>query len=273
MYYLTSGQQANRGMKIALALACAVHLGLIIGITFEPLEATSYSPQIDVTLAMQPSRLAPDNATPIAQANQRGVAEQADIEPLSPAQAPPPAARAESRAGMASVTPTARTNTDRRVQPAPEPTPLDGISPEVDALTRELDELQARLDRQSHAYSNLPRVRRLTSVAARESADAAYLRQWRQRVESVGNKYYPEASVRYGIYGSLRLLVVIRYDGRLEDIRVLSSSGFAVLDEAALKIVRMAAPFSPFPRELRAVADRVEIIRTWQFEENRLSSG
>ena len=59
-----------------------------------------------------------------------------------------------------------------------------------------------------------------------------------QRLEAVGNKYYPEASVRYGIYGDLRLLVVIRQDGSLEDIQVLSSSGYAVLDEAAIKIAR-----------------------------------
>jgi protein TonB len=118
----------------------------------------------------------------------------------------------------------------------------------------------------------MPRVRRLTSVSAKQSADAAYLLDWRRRVEAVGNKYYPEASIRYGIYGSLRLLVVINHDGSLEDIRVLSSSGYAVLDEAAIKIVRMAAPYTPFPAELRATTDQLEIIRTWQFRENRLSS-
>jgi len=78
--------------------------------------------------------------------------------------------------------------------------------------------------------------------------------------------------VRYGIYGDLRLLVVILQDGSMENIRVLSSSGYAVLDEAAIKIVRMAAPFAPFPPELRATTDKLEIIRTWQFEENQLSS-
>ena len=118
----------------------------------------------------------------------------------------------------------------------------------------------------------MPRVRRLTSVATRQAADAAYLLEWRRRVEAVGNRYYPEASVRYGLYGSLRLLVTIRSDGSLADIRVLSSSGYAVLDEAAIKIVRMAAPYAPFPEELRATTDQLEIIRTWQFQENRLSS-
>jgi protein TonB len=151
--------------------------------------------------------------------------------------------------------------------------PLEGISPEVDELARQLASLEAELDRQTQSYSNMPRVRRLTSISAKQAVDAAYLLDWRQRVEAVGNKYYPEASVRYGIYGSLRLLVVIRNDGSLEDIRVLSSSGHAVLDEAAIKIVRMAAPYSPFPPELKATTDKLEIIRTWQFQENQLSSG
>ena len=48
--------------------------------------------------------------------------------------------------------------------------------------------------------------------------------------------------------------------------------GSAVLDEAAIKIVRMAAPYSPFPAELRATTDKLEIIRTWQFQQNQLSS-
>ena len=50
------------------------------------------------------------------------------------------------------------------------------------------------------------------------------------------------------------MLVVIRQDGTLEDLQVLSSSGYAVLDEAAIKIVRIAAPYSPFSPELRATA-------------------
>ena len=258
-------------MKMALAVACAVHLALIIGVRFDPAAAQAHAPQIDVTLAMQPSRAAPDNARHVAQANQRGDAERAEFPPQTSAQEKRSRTSA-ARAGRDAL-PTTRTETSRQSATSTASTDLEGISPEVDELGRKLNQLEARLDEQNQAISNLPRVRRLTSVAARQSADAAYLQQWRQRVEAVGNKYYPEASVRYGIYGSLRLLVVISHDGRLEDIRVLSSSGFAVLDEAAQKIVRMAAPFSPFPQELRAVADRVEIIRTWQFEENRLSSG
>jgi protein TonB len=150
--------------------------------------------------------------------------------------------------------------------------PLEGINPELDELNRQLAGLEAELDEQTRTLSDRPRTRRLTSVATREAADAAYLHSFLQRLEAVGNKYYPEASIRYGLYGSLRLLVTVRKNGSLEEIRVLSTSGYAVLDEAAIKTVRMAAPFAPFPAELAATTDRLEIVRTWHFEQNELSS-
>ena len=67
-------------------------------------------------------------------------------------------------------------------------------------------------------------------------------------------------------------MVAIRHDGTIHNIEVLSSSGHTVLDEAAIRIVRMAAPFEPFPPELRETTDMLEIIRTWKFRKNRLSS-
>ena len=88
----------------------------------------------------------------------------------------------------------------------------------------------------------------------------------------MGNQYYPAASLRYGIYGQLRMLVTVLADGQLESVRLLESSGYAVLDEAALRIVRLAAPFPPFPKELRETTDKLEIVRRWQFEQNPLSS-
>jgi protein TonB len=148
----------------------------------------------------------------------------------------------------------------------------EGLSPEVEQLNLEVASLQAELGDETRADATHPRVRRLTASSAKQSVDAAYLLDWRRRLEAVGNQYYPEASVRYGMYGDLRMLVVIRQDGSLEDIQVLASSGFAVLDEAAIKIVRMAAPYAPFPPELKATTDKLEIVRTWHFQENELSS-
>lgn len=287
MYYLESGYGKHNRLRNALLAALAVHALLILGVKFDIGGGQRYSPQIEITLANRPDSAAPDEARHIAQANQEGSGDQADLAMVS-SQALPLPSQGESahqnlpehadrsvrdsrdvvatRAAARRVTP--REQQEREEQQAL----LQGVSPEVDRLTREVASLEAELDEQTRTFAERPRVKRLTSVAARESADAAYLHSWLRRLEAVGNRYYPEASVRYGLYGSLRLLVVIRQDGTLEDVTVLSSSGFAVLDEAAIKTVRMAAPYAPFPAELKATTDKLEIIRTWHFEENRLSS-
>lgn len=282
-------RQPDPHFRLALGIALGVHM-LLLGISFSTdTDERRYNPQIDVTLARQPTELAPDRATHIAQANQQGSGNEADRNEVSSRAIP---SLANPRGASESLSPQRDTqprqardkplNTTaearaqvlaRQEEGSRDPTTLRGVNPEVDALSRELAGLQAELDEQSRAYAEMPRVRRLTSLATRSSVDAAYLEDWRRRVEVVGNRYYPEASVRYGIYGSLRLLVVIDHSGQLKDIRVLSSSGYAMLDEAAIKIVRMAAPYAPFPPELRATTDQLEIIRTWQFQQNRLSSG
>jgi protein TonB len=285
MYYLETGYGKHNRLRNAVLLAVALHVALLAGISFEPGAGSYRAPQIEVTLATRPDAAAPDEARHIAQANQQGSGESADIDQLtSPNNAlssdgetgPQALLRPEDSASEPSrdavTTAAAALRAVSSEQPERVQQPLLGVSPEVDKLTRELANLEAELDEQSRNYADMPRVKRLTSVAAQQSVNAAYLLDWRRRVEAVGNKYYPEASVRYGIYGNLRLLVVIRSDGSLEDIRILSSSGFAVLDEAAIKIVRMAAPYAPFPAELKATTDKLEIIRTWQFQENRLSS-
>jgi protein TonB len=285
MYYLETGGDTHTRFRNAIMAAIAVHAALILGISFESASSAPGSTQIEVTLATRPSTAAPDDAYHIAQANQEGSGDEAEFNQITsannlPAMAPgqqqalpqrsDPATQNESIVTTSGI---ARHVASKDLEePEQLELDLDGISPEVDRLSREMASLQAEYDEQTRTYADKPRVRRLTSASARQSADAAYLLDWRQRLEAVGNKYYPQASVRYGIYGDVRLLVVIRKDGSLEDVKVMSSSGFAVLDEAAIKVVRMAAPYSPFPAELAATTDKLEIIRTWQYIQNELSS-
>ncbi len=286
MYYLETGYGKHNRLRNALFGALALHAALILGLSFDLPDGDFRAPQIEVTLATRASEQAPDDARLMAQANQVGSGDEAEMdalttrEPQSRGDAktrpqPPSAATAESVTSQRTVaTRTERQREVRNADPARDPRAarFKGTSPEVDRISQQLANLEAELDEQTRTYVNQPRVRRLTAASAKQAVDAAYLLDWRQRLEAVGNQYYPEASVRYGIFGDLRLLVAIRQDGSLEDIQVLSSSGYAVLDEAAIKIVRMAAPFAPFPPELRATTDRLEIIRTWHFRENQLSS-
>ncbi len=284
MYYLEAGYGKHRRLRNALLLAVAVHAALLLGIAIRPDSNAYQTPQIEVTLATRPGER-PDEARHLAQADQQGSGEAADVDLLtspdnalsSDGDAGPQALLEPREAATEPSTEAVTTSAAARLVTAEEvreqeQLALPGVSPEVDKLTRELATLEAQLDEQSRNYARMPRVRRLTGVSTQQSVDAAYLLDWQRRAEAVGNKYYPEASVRYGLYGSLRLLAVIRYDGSLEDIRVLSSSGYAVLDEAAVKTVRMAAPYAPFPPELRATTDKLEIIRTWTYGDKGLSS-
>lgn len=132
-------------------------------------------------------------------------------------------------------------------------------------LTTDIASLEALLDQQRQAYAKRPRIRRLTSVSAKSALDAQYLDDWRRRIERIGNIHYPAEAKRNHIYGQLRLAVLIRPNGYVEDIEVLQSSGVRILDDAAMRIVRLAEPFDAFPSELKKEVDRLEIIRTWQF--------
>ncbi|MEH6471475.1 MAG: energy transducer TonB [Halopseudomonas sp.] len=145
-----------------------------------------------------------------------------------------------------------------------------GMSSSLLARSLEIASLEAKLDSFRQERARAPRVRRLTSASTRESFDAQYLDSWRRKVERVGNLNYPEQARRRELYGNLRLLVVLRPDGSLERVDVLKSSGHKLLDDAAKRIVRLAAPYAAFPPELRKHADRVEIIRTWKFERSRM---
>jgi len=281
-------RSGHERLEFAIFLAVAAHLTLILGLSFESNDAPNFAPQLEVTLTIDASSRAPDKVKLLAAADQLGSGENSErdditsrgispnIQPQTPQEDSRAVPQLQQQQYATPATATAAA-AQKHITRRPEAeiqlqNPAVGAYSELDELAREVASLEAKLDAQSHAYSTMPRVRRLTSASAKRAVDAAYLLQWRQWVEAVGNKYYPEASERYSIYGKLRLLVVIRRDGSLEDIKVLSSSGQAVLDEAAIKIVRLAAPFAPFSKQLQATTDKLEIIRTWQFRENKLSS-
>jgi protein TonB len=67
--------------------------------------------------------------------------------------------------------------------------------------------------------------------------------------------------------------VALTADGNVHQITLLRSSGSAVLDEAAVRIVELAAPFAPFPAAIKEETEILHIVRTWRFgQDSRLSS-
>ena len=57
---------------------------------------------------------------------------------------------------------------------------------------------------------------------------------------------YPDAAAKEGLAGRLFVNFVILKDGTLEDVTLIRSSGYPMLDNAAISAIRLAAPFYPF---------------------------
>jgi protein TonB len=147
----------------------------------------------------------------------------------------------------------------------PEDSPLLSEHSSPQDISLAIASLQAQLDIQQQAYANRPRRYTISSASTQKRHDALYLDNWRKRIELVGNQHYPDEARQNEIFGSLRMMVTIRPDGSVAEIRVLQGSGHQVLDQAAVDIVRLASPFDVFPDELRGNVDLLEIIRTWRF--------
>jgi protein TonB len=150
--------------------------------------------------------------------------------------------------------------TPTKAQEIPElPTATDMMQRTLEAIR-----LEAQIAKEMEAYEKRPK-RRFVGARAEEYRFARYVEDWRLKVERVGNLNYPEAARAKKLYGSLLLTVGIRADGTLESIAVDRPSGQKILDVAAGKIVEMAAPFAPFPPDIRRDTDILYITRTWTF--------
>jgi protein TonB len=136
----------------------------------------------------------------------------------------------------------------------------------ADLMKRSLEiaRLEARISKDWDEYQKRPR-RRFVGARTQEFRFARYIEDWRLKIERVGELNYPQAARDQKIYGSLVLTVSIKTDGTLDKIEINRSSGERILDQAAIRIVRLAAPFSPFPADISRDTDILSITRTWTF--------
>lgn len=128
---------------------------------------------------------------------------------------------------------------------------------------KEFIRLEGEIAQRIQKYNQRPR-RKFIGATAKEVNYAAYLEAWRQKIERLGTINYP-ANARGKIYGSLMLSVAIRKNGSIEKVRVMRSSGHKILDEAALRIIKLGEPYARFPADIAAETDVIEINRWWKF--------
>lgn len=287
-------------MSIALALALALHLLLLFGIGIRPPPApaapaatrafdlfvvTAPGPQLSRQAAL-PAQIDRDGETlaalPDLPADVREVLDTLELVgspgPEGSAAATELALTAATPIPVRLPTPDPESSPESPPEPDRElavPAPLTAARPAApaplpataDILASRSDELAAFNSRLAARAQGSGRARRkAVSSATREYRYASYMEGWRQKVERIGNLNYPGEARQRGIYGTLVMHVAVRADGSLEGARIVRSSGHEVLDQAALRIVELAAPFAPFPPDLRAEVDVLDITRTWQFE-------
>ena len=94
-----------------------------------------------------------------------------------------------------------------------------------------------------------------------------YFQAWKQKVEKIGAMNYPKEASELGMFGSLRLTVMIDAEGMIRNLYINKSSGHKELDDAALNIVRLGEPYARFPAEILKEVDLISITRKWKFTE------
>ncbi|MGA0201903.1 MAG: energy transducer TonB [Pseudohongiellaceae bacterium] len=270
--------------------ACA-HALLVLGVGFTYLTDANDEATIEVTLAQYRSQIQPDDADFIAQENQTGSGSQheatvpsspflsdlndADINEVRPAPEAQVLNETPEQPNLTALTSINAEQVIAQQRNAPEQEEKQALSEQSSSeeISLAIASLQAQLDLQQQAFARQPRKYTLSSASARKSHEASYLDSWRRRVEAVGNINYPVQARQQQVYGNVRMLIALNASGQISETRIIQSSGESLLDQAAVDIVNLAAPFEPFPEELKAEADILEIVRTFRFHEgNTLSS-
>lgn len=273
-------QPDNDHFTLALGAAAALHLVFILGVSFEIPKPATERPALDVTLVRTPAKRAPEKADFLAPSHQIGGGPAEQKTELGAEPSPPPAEKATPKPAKPDVSPATELAKTKPViaQKIPhivastrwaEPAEKKEAEPrprlDMNALQQQIADFSSEYLQAQEKQARRTRTLYINSVSAHRHVAAAYEKAWQEKIERIGNLNYPDEARRKNLSGSLLLSVSLNRDGTVKDIRVRQSSGYAVLDDAAIRIVRLAAPFAPFPEELRQEADVLVINRTWKF--------
>jgi protein TonB len=150
---------------------------------------------------------------------------------------------------------------------------IDGTAEDTVPVSEQIASLKAKLDKQREAYAQRPRVLRIKKIATKSSPEAKYLLRTIEKIEFVGTKNYPKEALEMGIQGWVRAAILLDSRGHVVQTDILDSSGKKVLDDSTIQLIYLAAPFAPFPKDIAANHDQMEIVRTFFFSIDGLRTG
>ena len=268
-------------MQTAAVVSLCLHIFPVVGLGFAMIDASRFAPPhniMDVVLVNSKSAERPINAKTLAQANLDGggntdedisaktplpaVEQQAAKNELQAAQERVRQLESEMKTLMTQARAAAKIAQGEVSPPTGSPNPV--TASDLMQKSIEIAKLEAALAKEYQAYQQRPK-RKFLGARVAEYRFANYVDNWRLKIERVGNLNYPEEAKTKGIHGKLQLTVAIKADGEVESIEVNRSSGKRVLDEAAKRIVMLAAPYDRFPNEIKRDTDIIHITRTWMF--------
>ena len=272
--------QSDRILFSAIAVSLAVH-AILLAVHFVSPDAIRFKSSehtLDVILVNK-SGMRPVKATALAQSDLNGGGEQEKGRAKSFLVASNHASDGESlKDPQTSVShleqQQVRLLSQLRQSPnavAPDSQPAPQSQPDADSLTdpatlkQKISRMEAQIDKEIDDYNSRPR-RGFVGPNTRRAADAMYYTELASKIERIGTLNFPaEARGRY--YGSLILSVTLSPDGSIynDEVVVTQSSGYPVLDRAAKRIVRMAAPYGRFPAEMRRDYDIYEFVAKFAF--------
>jgi protein TonB len=261
---------------LALLVAGIIHAVVILGVSFEIPAPERIKKSLAVTLIRNPSPEAPKKADYLAQEHQfgSGSSEKKALPKTEPAPERGKGREPHKAPNLARVPETKLKPVLKQEKSEKTVADAEGRDPHeepqrpqitADALDRQIAELSAEFSRTRATQARTPRMVYINSVNAHKYKAAAYEKDWQDKIERIGNLNYPDEARRRNLSGALLLSVGIKSDGTVYSVQVRHSSGHQVLDDAAVRIVQLAAPFARFPEALKNEADVLIITRTWRF--------
>ena len=275
-------------LTTALFVAAAVHAIFLLGVNFQPfLEEMRTPPALEVILVKQSNDEKPDEASYLAQFSQDGGGDtENNSRPSSPFVSPldidsdglastpvlKSAPRLSEQSAEDVVTAVFSDNSVKTEQTEDSNETIDANEDSV-VVEQNMDiaKLVAEIERQQEEFAKRPKKKHINARTT-ETAAASYMHKWVKQVERVGNLNYPDAARRDKLAGALILIVGIYKNGNIESVTVDESSGHKLLDDAAVRIVELAAPFDAMSGTLAEETDILYIVRTWEFESSSVRS-
>ena len=286
---LTNTNKNSERLSMTVFFALAIHAIIILGVTFdlELLKDSSELSTMEITLVHNKNEEAPDEADYLAQANQIGGGNIDDkVRPSSPFSNPSPTQekgfapnsrdemsppKVEKHNEQQEFLTTDKSQEKVFSEKQQEIIPIETTkvtAAQILERSRELAQISAEINRLKQTYQKNPEHTYLNAANAKQHRFASYLDSWRSKVERIGNINYPTTAIQNQITGKLTMDVAINPDGSLLAVKILRSSGQAVLDKAAIRIVRLAAPYPPLTKEILKDTKVLHIPRVWHFKNN-----